>query len=161
MKKAREFPGFKDRLLARLGELGYTSPYRFCEAKGYMPNKVYRWTAGQTPTIDELRRLSLDLGVSMAWLLLGEESSDSGGGRQSRKVIAGGSDGSSPQSVERKSGPRLLGVGGRKLKGRRNDEDNFCPRSTINELAPSLAAHVRTSFTTLAPRITGVPRSPR
>lgn len=46
---------------------------RFCQEQGYRPQYVYAWLKDRIPGYENLRRLSKDLGVSMAWLILGDD----------------------------------------------------------------------------------------
>jgi PAS domain S-box-containing protein len=65
------------RLFEALRAAGYWRDRRpdvqgFCRDRGYRPQYVYAWLRGRVPGPANLTRLCRDLGVSRAWLLLGE-----------------------------------------------------------------------------------------
>lgn len=73
MPNGLDFPGLGERILERIKGLGL-NVRRFAMQNGYDPSYVYRWTSGTTaPTLDAVKKLARDLGVPLAWLLLGEE----------------------------------------------------------------------------------------
>lgn len=65
------------RIQRRLLDLGYRRAdgkpdvMRFCLERGYLPQYVYAWLKGTTPSEPNLRRLAGDLGVEPAWLHYG------------------------------------------------------------------------------------------
>ena len=72
-------PGFGDRLRECFLQAGYWKEnrpdvYRFCLERRYSSQRMYAWLRGRTPPHHELIRLAEDFGVSLAWLLLGEEA---------------------------------------------------------------------------------------
>src|SRR5260370_8853483 len=77
-------PGIADRLREKMRERGYwleskdrPAAMRFAEEKGYDLLSVLKWLDGLQPSWDNLYRLAVDLKVTPAWLLFGED-----GGRQ-------------------------------------------------------------------------------
>lgn len=65
------FPGFGERILQRLNELGET-PASFLAKNKYTRASFYHWTTGRTPGFKRLQKLARDLDVSLCWLLLGD-----------------------------------------------------------------------------------------
>ena len=77
-----QFPGFGKRLKHAFHDAGYgkeseigVDVLRFCKERGYIANDVYRWLKGRLPEYENRERLEKDLGVSMVYLLHGEETS--------------------------------------------------------------------------------------
>lgn len=73
------FPGFGQRIRLRLRATGFWKKgrpdvSRFCIERGYRPQYVYAWLKDRIPGDENLRRLANDLGVTVAWLMLGHES---------------------------------------------------------------------------------------
>jgi PAS domain S-box-containing protein len=72
-----KFPGIGGRVADRLRARGYwkhdrPDVRRFCRELGYRPQYVYAWLQDRTPGFDNLRRLSRDLEVPVAWLVAGD-----------------------------------------------------------------------------------------
>lgn len=99
---ALRFPQFGERLGAAMRAAGYVNAAgepdvpMFISRFGFDPRSFYPWLRGKrTPELDTLTRLAEILGVSRAWLLLGDgpgpEGYRSARRRRSPAPIAGGS----------------------------------------------------------------------
>lgn len=78
---SNRFPGTGERIRQRLRILGYWNEHRdspdvmrFCKERGYLPQYVYEWLKGTMPAYENLKRLSQDLEVPMAWILFGSDN---------------------------------------------------------------------------------------
>lgn len=73
-----QIPGIGERLKKSLKELGYTRKGRIDLARFALEHQyhvvyLHKWVKGVNPSYHYLKRLALDLGVSPAWLLLGDD----------------------------------------------------------------------------------------
>jgi len=102
----QKWPGIGERIRERLRAIGYWKAdkpdvLRFCIERGYIPTYVYKWLTDTTPSRENLYKLGRDLGVTAAWLLLGDEAAprESPRGRKQRRPvpIAGGSAQAQPR----------------------------------------------------------------
>jgi len=103
----QKWPGIGGRIRERLRAIGYWKAdkpdvMRFCIERGYIPTYVYKWLTDTTPSRENLYQLGDDLGVTAAWLLLGEDASAGSRrprGRKPRRPvpIAGGSAQAEPR----------------------------------------------------------------
>jgi hypothetical protein len=75
---ALRFPGFSDRLGMAMMAAGYVTAAgrpdvpAFLRVCPFDPRVFYAWLRGRVPELDTLTRLAAALGVSRAWLLLGD-----------------------------------------------------------------------------------------
>jgi len=69
----RQWPGFEKRLIESIRAAGFPNVAQFADAKGYRITYAYKWARGMTPDPENLRRLAADLGVTVGWLLNGDE----------------------------------------------------------------------------------------
>ena len=70
-----QWPGFGKRLVESIQKAGFPNVAQFADAKGYRITYAYKWASGTTPDPENLIRLTKDLGVSLEWLLRGDEVS--------------------------------------------------------------------------------------
>lgn len=70
-----QWPGFGKRLVESIHKAGFPNVAQFADAKGYRITYAYKWASGTTPDPENLIRLTKDLGVSLEWLLRGDEVS--------------------------------------------------------------------------------------
>jgi hypothetical protein len=78
-----KYPGIGPRIMLRMRALGYwrrrehrPDVQRFAEDKGYNPAFLYAWLRDRMPGPRHLHRLSYDLEVPQAWILLGDDAVD-------------------------------------------------------------------------------------